>query len=494
MKKTCHAKIRRIFLLLLFPFLFQFLFLLTPSIADQDFWRLPGDINPKTIRSYQVENTNIVVEEVYYQAGVYNDKPIRIFSYFCYPKYKKNLPAIILVHGGAGYADKTRAITWAKRGYVALSMDLPGKGQGRGISRSSGPDMDVEVLLRVKPNLYANYLYHAVNAVRCGITFLEKKEIVDKKNIGMVGLSWGGVITLLVNGIDGRLKTAVPVFGSGYLDDGSTWQEWFDSLMTREDLDIYNKNFDARNFIKSQHAPVFYLTGTNDNCFYLPNFIRTYNRMSGEKVLAIFPNVRHRLNYAMLRSIYQWCDYKLKNKVSFPSLKVGELIEKQGVMELPINIVSEKPVKVKIYYSQSDLQGWTEKYWKSILVEKKEGVFVGKIPKSIIKPEILYYISVENSRGAVVTSPVYALMRFKVDGKEQMFVRTEPIEKIFVHTFSRDTWGKLFKSTPAEYVFKIPLYHLWKIGARLNVGKEAFNLRLPDNYKTMISVEKNSAN
>jgi hypothetical protein len=216
--------------------------------------------------------------------------------------------------------------------------------------------------------------------------------------------------------------------------------------------------------------------------------------MSAEKVLAIFPNVRHRVNYAMLRSIYQWCDHKLKNKTSFPSIELTGLVEEQDAMELSIYVVSEKPVKVKIYYSQSDLQGWTEKYWKSILVEKKEGVFVAEIPKSIIKPEVLYYVSVEDSRGAVVSSPVYALMRFKVNGERQMFVRTEPIEKIFVHTFSRDTWKELFNSAPAEYVFKIPLYHLWKIGARLNVGEEEFNLRLPDKYKTMKSVETSTAN
>ena len=36
----------------------------------------------------------------------------------------------------------------------------------------------------------------------------------------MIGLSWGGVLTILTNGQDERLKAAVNVFGAGYIPEG----------------------------------------------------------------------------------------------------------------------------------------------------------------------------------------------------------------------------------------------------------------------------------
>ncbi|MDI6731890.1 MAG: alpha/beta fold hydrolase, partial [Candidatus Margulisbacteria bacterium] len=242
----------------------------TQSLADNqpsnlsDLWDMPADsVQAQTYRTYKSGPIN--VEEIHYRSRPYKNKPVSIFGYYCYPaNNKKKFPAILLVHGGGGGASLGRSLEWAKRGYAVLAIDLPGKGEQRNYSRSTGPNMDVSELLRVKPNIEDNYLIHAVAAARNAITYLTQRKEVDLSRIGMVGLSWGGVVAILTNGQDARLKSAVNVFGAGYIPEGCTWQDWFDS-MTSKETTLWNNYIDPKNFLATQHAPILFLTGTNDH-------------------------------------------------------------------------------------------------------------------------------------------------------------------------------------------------------------------------------------
>ena len=93
-------------------------------------------------------------------------------------------------------------------------MDLPGKGgPHREKSRSEGPDMTDENIFKVTPSPKNSYLYLSVNAVCRAISVMQAQKEVDASRIGVLGFSWGGVITLLVNGIDSRVTAACTVFG-----------------------------------------------------------------------------------------------------------------------------------------------------------------------------------------------------------------------------------------------------------------------------------------
>jgi gluconolactonase len=69
------------------------------------------------------------VTSLYYENEPYLGKPTRVFAYLAKPeKVESKLPAMVLVHGGGGTAFQEWAELWAKRGYVALAMDLAGQG------------------------------------------------------------------------------------------------------------------------------------------------------------------------------------------------------------------------------------------------------------------------------------------------------------------------------------------------------------------------------
>jgi dienelactone hydrolase len=378
---------------------------------------------------------NVRVEEVYYLSRPYLGKPSKIFGYLCYPaKSDEKLPAILLVHGGGGSAHLGRTAEWAKRGYVVLSIDLPGKGEQRASSRSTGPDMDVPVLLRTNPDPSLNYLVHAVAATRNAITYLTQREEVDPERMGMVGLSWGGVITLLTNGQDKRLKAAVNVFGAGYIPEGCTWQDRF-NVMTEEESKLWYSYIDPKNFLKTQHAPILFVSGTNDHCYYLPTFQKSYEEVTVPKKLVLIPNLRHQFLPYMQSIVWNWLDNKLKSGGSFPRVALHPFFKREdGKLIVPVTANAASSItKATMYYALGQPSRWTQKEWKSIDGHYEDGVWYFGIPPSLVQPEMMFFVSVKDNHGSVASTPVRSLFRVKLEEGENTYALSSPIRKINIH-------------------------------------------------------------
>src|SRR3989339_62966 len=439
------------------------------SAAAAD-WELSAPINSYSIKTYEIDN--IAVDEIYYTCSTFQKKPVQIFGYYCRPKNKSNLPAIAIIHGGGGYAKLPTTLNFAKHGYAVLTIDLPGKGTLRSDkSRSTGPDMDVPTLLRVSPDPSYNYLYHAVRAARGTISFLESRAEVDKTKIGMLGLSWGGVITLIVNGVDKRLASAIPVFGSGYLDQGSTWQGRFDQWMSDADKKTYNRRFDAKNYLKSQHAPVLYMTGSNDHCFYIPNFIKSYRNMPpGQATLTIYPNGKHTVNAAMLNTFLHWFNVTLKKtEPPFSKITIEKIKNQKGFLMLKLSHDGT------LYYSKSGVDRWTVKKWLPI---NSSGGW-GKIPKELLSPEIIFFAGVRDGRGVLVTTPIYALMHFKLSDGRTIYALTPPVEEIEYHRISPQTWEEILGQKCDIPGDSFLLANLTRVGAKVVNKKSYYYIKLP---------------
>ena len=67
------------------------------------------------------------VKTVFYQGPQYNGRPTTVFAYIGVPEKRKGkVPAMVLVHGGAGTAIPEWVRIWNKRGYAAIAMDTCG--------------------------------------------------------------------------------------------------------------------------------------------------------------------------------------------------------------------------------------------------------------------------------------------------------------------------------------------------------------------------------
>ena len=402
--------------------------LATPELGQ--LWSIP-----QQPVAYEVSKTytrgNLQVEEVYYGSREYKGHPVKIFGYFCYPKGRGKLPGLLICHGGGGTANLPGAIVWAQHGYAVLAIDLPGKGEQRWHSRSGGPDMDVPILLRTSPDPSYNYLIHAVAAVRNGITFLTEREEVNPNRLGMVGLSWGGVITLLTNGQDTRLKAAVNVFGAGFISEGCTWQDRF-ALKSSQEVTQWETLIDPKNFLATQHAPILFMTGTNDHCYYLPTFQKSYEEITVPKKLVFLPNSRHQFLPYMQAIVFQWLDDKLKNTGrSFPNVQIGALQRKGQRLIIPAIIQSDTGrIKPTLYYSAGPLRKWTTRYWQEVYGFHEDGVWYFGLPIAQVQPDVVFYIQAADDRGAAAASSIRSLLRVQLPDNQITYALSSPIRQV----------------------------------------------------------------
>lgn len=437
-----------------------------PSEELHHLWDIPAnEVKYEISKKYQ--SGKVMVEEIYYYSRPYLRLPTKIFGYYCYPKNPQKLPAILLSHGGGGTASLARAVNWASRGYAVLSIDLPGKGEKRTGSRSTGPDMTVANLLRTQPDLTYNYLIYAVAAARDGITFLSQRREVDAGRIGMIGLSWGGVITLLVNGQDKRLKAAVNVFGAGYIPEGCTWQNIFSS-MPAWDKESWNRYFDPKNFLATQHAPIFFITGTNDHCYYLPIFQKTYEEVKAPKNLYLIPNLRHRFLASSQDPALAWLDLKLKGKGSFPKIRFSLPFEgNSGKIILPTKVLVNSKVKsVKLFYTLGGPQEWTKKNWQEIkpFYDPKDGLYYFALPQKLISPEILFFVSAQDNHGGSSSTLVQSLFAVKTKDGQKTFALSSPIKRTFRHEKPIKLLnGSVVKNAYFVYSKKENLYEMFEV-------------------------------
>jgi cephalosporin-C deacetylase-like acetyl esterase len=402
-----------------------------PEVLKQ-LWDVPtGEVQYQVIKSY--DRGTVRVEELRYQSRSFQRQPVQIFGYFCYPKKQsKKLPGILLSHGGGGSASLPRASSWARKGFAVLSIDLPGKGENRSGSRSTGPDMDVVNLLRTQPDPSYNYLIHAVAAARNGINFLSYRPEVDPERIGMIGLSWGGVLTLLTNGQDKRLKAAVNVFGAGYIPEGCTWSDWFDQ-MPAQDKTVWNEYLDPQNFLQTQHAPILFITGTNDHCYYLPTFQKSYAAVPGIKQYYLIPNLRHRFLASSTDPAFAWLSYYLKGGKPFPQIESLTPYQKTADrIVIPVKVSSTAAIKsVQLYYSLGGPQEWTKKRWLAVKPHLEDGIYYFALPTKLLKPDLLLYASVIDANHAAASTLVRSLFAVRYPDGARTVALSSPICQLY---------------------------------------------------------------
>lgn len=116
------------------------------------------------------------------------------------------LPAVIFLNSWAlgSYEYVVQAASFAREGYIALSYATRGFGGSGGLVNVGGPE-DLADL-------------------SSAIDWLEGNTPVDRSNIGITGISYGGGISLLGASLEPRIKTAVSMSGFpdlGYALDGN---------------------------------------------------------------------------------------------------------------------------------------------------------------------------------------------------------------------------------------------------------------------------------
>ncbi len=246
------------------------------------------------------------VRSLMYTSEPYKGKPTRVFAYVATPgsvtgdpTKDKQLPAVVLVHGGGGTAFRVWAEKWARRGYAAIAMDLAGHqpisddGKQRERLPDGGPNQsDREKFNAIDEPVTEHWSYHAVANVIRAHSLIRSLPEIDKTRTALTGISWGGYLTSIVCGLDNRFSAAVPVYGCGFLHDNSVWLPQF-AKMAPEQKSKWVTLYDPSQYLGACRTPVFAVNGTNDFAYPLDSHMKSFARPKGPKQFRITVNMPH---------------------------------------------------------------------------------------------------------------------------------------------------------------------------------------------------------
>ena len=187
------------------------------------------------------------------------------------PQGEGPFPAVIDCHGFTGNKEGnfhprlTKSLS--NNGFVTLRFDFTGNGE------SEGQFSDGNILQEVED-------------VKKAIDYLESKEYVDKKNIGIIGHSMGGTVSIITSSQDDRIKVLVTI-SPGLLFDNYMQAKMGDLLpdLNSKGYLMYSKihndgnmktykitkkfcevrqEIDPLEIIKNVNQPIMFLFGTHD--------------------------------------------------------------------------------------------------------------------------------------------------------------------------------------------------------------------------------------
>lgn len=249
---------------------------------------------PEILRTIsQKDSVGVIIEEIAFKLFDSSE----VYAVIAVPKTKGKYPGMLILHGGGGQAEKDKAISWAQRGYVAVAPDLPGIGEpkklnftkGRWNKMAYGAERYV-----ANPDVKASVIFDAVISSMKALYLLRSQTNVDKNNIGVLGISWGGYMTTMVCGLAGKqVKAGFSIFGCGFYEQTSQLNML--QKMPSNEREQWLKYLDAGSRIKNITASFFIAAATNDFFFYPKAVQKTFDSIKSEKNLVYAPNVSHKI-------------------------------------------------------------------------------------------------------------------------------------------------------------------------------------------------------
>lgn len=292
------------------------------------------------------------VRAIYYDALDYEGRPTKVFAWLGIPKVGPDkAPGIVLVHGGGGTAFRQWVKKWNEKGFAAIAIAHEGQVALRDENRKwrkhawPGPWRRGHYKDSWKP-LKDQWMYHAVADTILANSLLRSLPEVDEEKVGLMGVSWGGVITSTVMGIDSRFAFAIPTYGCGHMADAEN--HWGAALGENA---LYREVWDPMHYLPHAKMPAHWFSWPEDRHFPLDAQAASYRAMSGQYMVSLLPGMKHSTpaswnppdSYAFAESVVRdgkpWCS-SISTRINGATLEFA--------------LASSKPLDSAVFISTTD--------------------------------------------------------------------------------------------------------------------------------------------
>ena len=312
---------------------------------------------------------------IYFDALPWKGSPTKVFAWLGLPDTRKGpVPGVVLVHGGGGTAHTEWVTRWTDRGFAAISIAVEGQTDKRDVALQgdsnpagwashewAGPKRQGIYHDSAEP-LQDQWMYHAVADTILANSLLRSLPEVQADKVGLMGISWGGVITSTAVGIDDRFAFAIPVYGCGNLAHA---ENMYGKALGENEL--YEHVWDPMLRLGGAKMPILWLSWPKEMHFPLDCLAASSDAAGGPQMISIVPGMGHGggpgwsrpESYAFGESIVQtgipWCR-------EGRGYVVPTETETSGT-EVRVSFASEKPLEKAVLVSTVDGGVSTDRHW-----------------------------------------------------------------------------------------------------------------------------------
>ena len=295
-----------------------------------------------------------------------------------------------------------------ERGYAAIAIDIGGRRAYMPDCPAKNPQGGPEPYNMVKDAAAEptdSWIYFSVCSIIHANNFLRAQEKIDKESVGLIGISWGGVLSLITSGVDKRFAAFTYVYACGFLQE----EDWGKndlklSSLPAEDLEKFIRYYDPSGYVGYATKPALFSAGANDVPFSMPNRKRTAELMKGKTFFSLKLKMSHynEVGYT-LWEFFAFMDHILKNQPLDAKLD-GTLLVSEGSAKFSFADGSSKISALKLVYTTSDVERTANPHnW---VWEEKDLPISGDLQYEIPLPEgtTALFINFSDENGCVMSS------------------------------------------------------------------------------------------
>jgi cephalosporin-C deacetylase len=256
----------------------------------------------------------------HYLVSLANIEGSRVYGKMIVPEGEGPFPAILWVPYAGVYQVEAHS-TYADSGFIVISIDAHGIAQ----------DKDQEWYRQLANGTLAGYRHFGnddpykfyyrrviLGAMRA-IDYLYSRDDVDTTRLAIVGGSQGGALSLLVAGLDKRVKALTAAVPAMCDHSGSLYGRpsgWPQMLKSGEEGPILrtSRYYDAALVTGMIEVPARLGVGFLDNACPPTTVYAAYNNLRGEKTIDNFPTLGHQTRKGWVGETIGW----LKEKLDVP--------------------------------------------------------------------------------------------------------------------------------------------------------------------------------
>lgn len=344
------------------------------------------------------------VQAVMIESVPWKEHPTRAFAYVSLPeavRKGKQVPGVILVHGGMSTASAQWAKWWSDRGYAAIAADNCG---GTPIAESdgswrrhefSGPPGWGRFATCDEP-IRDQWFYHAVAVNMLAHSYLRSLPEVEPEQTGIVGGSWGGLLTCVIAAVDTRFKFAVPIFGCGYLGMHHfvSWRLGMQGA-TAEQGDRWLKLWDPSLFLPYVKCPLLWVDGTNDFHFQLDMVARSAS-LTKDSAFTTIIRLPHGNEGATRQEIVEFANHYVcggSDIVRFQNCRI-----ENGYIKTSFTTGGRKIARARLVWTTSSDTDWTRRYYNDMALDIFD-VASGNLSVHLPANTTVAYIAIDTEDG-----------------------------------------------------------------------------------------------